>query len=79
MIAKCSSQGNRLRAVATGHLHPLRRHWGVCLRNNAARDAPRSIAAAQESLRFKGSRCGGDRAAKKYRLIVTTKVNDVDP
>ena len=51
----------------------------VCLSNNAAERALRGIALGRKSWLFAGSDRGGRRAAAMYSLIVTTKMNDVDP
>jgi transposase len=51
----------------------------VCLSNNAAERALRGIALGRKSWLFAGSDRGGQRAAALYSLIVTAKMNDVDP
>lgn len=51
----------------------------ICLTNNAAERALRCIALGRRSWLFAGSDRGGDRAAAIYTLIVTAKLNDVDP
>ncbi len=51
----------------------------VCLSNNAAERALRGIALGRKSWLFCGSDRGGQRAAILYSLIVTAKMNDVDP
>ncbi len=51
----------------------------ICLTNNAAERAPRGIALGRKSWLFAGSERGGDRAAFMYSLIVTAKLNDIDP
>src|ERR1700722_9345112 len=51
----------------------------VCLSNNAAERALRGIALGRNSWLFCGSDRGGERAAAMYSLIVTAKMNDVDP
>jgi transposase len=51
----------------------------VCLSNNAAERALRGIALGRKSWLFAGSDRGGRRAAAMYSLIVTAKLNDVDP
>jgi len=51
----------------------------ICLTNNAAERALRGIALGRKSWLFAGSDRGGDRAAAMYALIVTAKLNDVDP
>ena len=51
----------------------------VCLTNNAAERALRGVALGRKSWLFAGSERGGDRAAFMYSLIVTAKMNDIDP
>ena len=51
----------------------------LCLTNNAAERALRGIALGRKSWLFVGSERGGDRAAFMYTLIVTAKMNDIDP
>lgn len=51
----------------------------LCLTNNAAERALRGIALGRKSWLFAGSERGGDRAAFMYTLIVSCKMNDVDP
>ncbi len=51
----------------------------VCLSNNAAERALRGIALGRKSWLFAGSDRGGERAAVMYSLIVTAKMNDIDP
>ncbi len=51
----------------------------VCLTNNAAERALRGIALGRKSWLFAGSDRGGQRAAALYSLIVTAKMNDIDP
>jgi transposase len=51
----------------------------ICLTNNAAERALRGIALGRKSWLFAGSERGGDRAAFMYSLIVTAKMNDIDP
>jgi transposase len=51
----------------------------VCLSNNAAERALRGIALGRRSWLFAGSDRGGQRAAAMYSIIVTAKMNDVDP
>jgi transposase len=51
----------------------------VCLSNNAAERAIRGIALGRRSWLFAGSDRGGQRAAAMYSLIMTCKMNDVDP
>jgi hypothetical protein len=51
----------------------------ICLTNNAAERALRGIALGRKSWLFAGSERGGDRAAFMYTLIVTAKMNNIDP
>ena len=51
----------------------------VCLSNNAAERALRGIALGRKSWLFAGSDRGGQRAATMISLIVTAKMNDIDP
>jgi transposase len=58
-----------------GFLHDGR----ICLSNNAAERALRGIALGRKAWLFCGSDRGGQRAALMYSLIVTAKLNGVDP
>jgi hypothetical protein len=51
----------------------------VCLTNNAAERALRGIALGRRAWLFTGSDRGGQRAAVMYGLIVSAKMNDIDP
>jgi transposase len=51
----------------------------VCLSSNAAERGLRGIALGRKSWLFCGSDRGGQRAAAMYSLIVTAKMNGVDP
>src|SRR5204862_6073840 len=51
----------------------------ICLTNNAAERALRGIALGRKAWLFAGSDRGGERAAAMYSLIVTAKLNNVDP
>jgi transposase len=51
----------------------------ICLSNNAAERALRGVALGRRAWLFAGSDRGGDRAAFMYSLIVTAKMNDIDP
>ena len=51
----------------------------ICLTNNAAERSLRGAALGRKSWLFAGSERGGDRAAFLYSLIVTAKMNDIDP
>jgi len=47
--------------------------------NNAAERALRGVAIGRKAWLFAGSDRGGERAAAMYSLIVTARLNDVDP
>jgi len=51
----------------------------ICLTNNAAERALRGLALGRKSWLFAGSDRGGRRAALIYTLIITAKMNDVEP
>jgi transposase len=51
----------------------------ICLSDNAAERALRGVALGRRSWLFAGSDRGGERAAAIYSLIVTAKLNSVDP
>ncbi len=51
----------------------------ICMSNNAAERGLRGIALGRKSWLFAGSDRGGRRAAAMYSLIVTAKMNDIDP
>jgi len=51
----------------------------ICLSNNAAERALRGAALGRKSWLFAGSQRGGERTAFMYTLIVTAKLNDIDP
>jgi len=51
----------------------------VCMSNNAAERSLRGVALGRKSWMFCGSDRGGHRAAAMYSLIVTAKMNGVDP
>ena len=51
----------------------------ICLSNNAAERALRGIALGRKAWLFCGSDRGGDRAAAMYSLVITAKLNNVDP
>ncbi len=58
---------------------PGRTDGRICLTNNAAERALRTLALGRKSWLFAGSDRGGQRAALMYSLITTAKMNDVDP
>jgi len=62
-------------AAFTGFLDDGR----ICLTNNAAERALRGIALGRKAWLFCGSDRGGQRAALMYSLIVTAKMNNIDP
>jgi transposase len=51
----------------------------VCITNNAAERGLRGIALGRKSWLFAGSDRGGQRAAMMYSLIISAKLNDIDP
>jgi len=51
----------------------------ICLSNNAAERALRGVAIGRKAWLFAGSDRGGGCTAAMYSLIVTAKLNDVDP
>jgi transposase len=51
----------------------------ICLTNNAAERALRGLALGRKAWLFAGSDRGGQRAAFMYSLIVTAKLNNIDP
>jgi transposase len=51
----------------------------ICLSNNAAERSLRGVALGRKAWLFAGSDRGGERVAAMYSLIVTAKLNDVDP
>jgi transposase len=77
-------EGARWRAVAIsgqfGFVLPKHICCGrICLSNNAAERGVRGIALGRKSWLFCGSDRGGERAAVMYSLLVTAKMNDIDP
>jgi transposase len=70
-------------------LHYMLRRWSsftrflndgrICLTNNAAERALRGVALGRKAWLFCGSDRGGQRAAVLYSLIITAKMNSVDP
>jgi transposase len=51
----------------------------ICLMNNAAERALRGFALGEKSWLFAGSDRGADRAAFMATLIISAKLNDLDP
>ena len=51
----------------------------ACLSNNAAERALRPVALGRKAWLFAGSDRGADRAAAVTTLLMTAKLNDVDP
>ncbi len=51
----------------------------ICLTNNAAERALRGVALGRRAWLFAGSDRGGERAAAIDTLIVTAKLNGLDP
>src|SRR5205085_8245500 len=72
-------QDHGLHVEALAGLHSFPRRWRICLSNNAAERALRGIALGRRSWLFAGSDRGGERAAAMYTLIVTAKLNGIDP
>ena len=76
-------------ATVAGPIDYMLRRWGrfarfvedgrVCLTNNAAERALRGFALGRKSWLFAGSERGAARAAAITTLIMTAKLNDVDP
>ena len=86
--------GAQLARLARGHdlvkaINYMLKRWAaftlflcdgrVCLSNNAAERGLRGIALGRKSWLFCGSDRGGRRAAAMYSLVVTAKMNRVDP
>jgi transposase len=74
-VAKAMDYMLRDWTAFTAFLHDGR----ICLTNNAAERALRGIALGRKSWLFAGSDRGGQRAAFMYTLIVTAKLNNIDP
>ena len=70
---------HRLPADALNGVYPFLDDGRICVSNNAAELALRGIALGRRSWLFCGSDRGGQRAAVMYSLIITAKMNDVDP
>ena len=51
----------------------------ICLTNDAAERALRGVALGRKAWLFAGSDRGVERAAAIYSLIITVKLNDLDP
>jgi transposase len=51
----------------------------ICLTNNAAERGLRGFALGRKAWLFAGSDRGGQRAAMMYSLIITAKMNNIDP
>src|ERR1700722_518751 len=51
----------------------------ICMTNNAAERAIRTVALGRKNWTFAGSDRGGERPAAIYSLIETAKLNDIDP
>ena len=89
LVARCSvARLSRSASVAEPIDYMLKR-WDrfarfiddgrICLTNNAAERALRGFALGRKSWLFAGSERGADRAAVMATLIMTAKLNDVDP
>jgi hypothetical protein len=72
-------QGHGLHAKRWGAFTRFLDDGRICLSNNAAERGVRGIALGRKSWLFCGSDRGGERAAVMYSLIVTAKMNDIDP
>ena len=87
MRAACAKMSRQAEvAKAMGYMlkrwDPFSRFLGdgrICLTNNAAERALRGVALGRKARLFCGSDRGGDRAAAMHSLVVTAKLNDVDP
>ena len=76
-------------ASVAGPIDYLLRRWDrfaefvedgrICLTNNAAERALRGFALGRKAWLFAGSERGADRAAAITTLIMTAKLNDIDP
>src|ERR1700679_132296 len=62
-----------------GRFHALPRRRPRMPEQQCGRESPRGIALGRKSWLFAGSDRGGERAAVMYSLIVTAKMNDIDP
>jgi hypothetical protein len=51
----------------------------ICMSNNCAERSLRGVALGRKAWLFAGSDRGGQRAAAMYSLIVTAKMNRIDP
>ena len=51
----------------------------ICLTNNAAERALRGVALGRKAWLFAGSDRGGERAAAMYSLVITARLNNIDP
>jgi hypothetical protein len=51
----------------------------ICLTDNAAERALRAIAFGRKARFFAGSDRGGQQAEMTYSLVVSAKMNDIDP
>jgi transposase len=76
-------------SAVAGPIDYMLRRWGrfvqfihdgrICLTNNAAERALRGFALGRKSWLFAGSERGAERAAVMATLIMTAKLNDIDP
>jgi len=79
-FATATSLSLRRRGITIGRRSRVKLQRRLtCLSNNAAERALRGIALGRKSWLFAGSDRGGQRAAAIYSLIVTAKLNNVDP
>jgi hypothetical protein len=74
--------GNRVTAFTYNHDHQPLYHCGdgmAEIGNNIAENAPRGVALGRKNFMFLGADSGGERAAAMYSLIVSAKLNGIDP
>jgi len=89
---KCPSDPNALAQIIRKHAPyaklvvfetgPLTRFLDdgrICMSNNCAERSLRGVALGRKAWLFAGSDRGGQRAAAMYSLIVTAKMNRIDP
>ena len=72
-------QGDQLHSQALARLHPVPRRWACLPLEQCRRTRTARYCSWQKSWLFCGSDRGGHRAAAMYSLIVTAKMNGVDP
>jgi IS66 C-terminal element/Transposase IS66 family len=67
------------RCIPAGRGHARSGGGGICLSNNCAERSLRGVALGRKAWLFAGSDRGGQRAAAMYSLIITAKMNRIDP